>query len=80
MSLSLPDHQTIVQFHDYLKNVNPPVTILHGTKDEVVPYKHSIWLSEENKNIKLVTIENGKHNNLSTSKLFQQEIDSLLRK
>ena len=51
--------------HYYLKKVQAPITVFHGTKDEVVPYKHSRWLKEENKNIELITIENGKHNNLS---------------
>lgn len=64
--------------HDYLKNVKAPITIFHGTNDEVVPYKHSTWLKQENENIELVTIPNGTHNNLSTFNLFQRKIDSLL--
>jgi uncharacterized protein len=64
--------------HDYLIKVNAPVTILHGTRDEVVPYKQSIWLKKEQPKIELITIENGKHNNLSAFVVFQRKIDSLL--
>jgi uncharacterized protein len=63
---------------DYLKKANAPITILHGTKDEVVPYKHSLWLKEENNKINLITIENGKHNNLSQFALYRLTLDSLL--
>jgi pimeloyl-ACP methyl ester carboxylesterase len=66
--------------HDYLKKVQAPITIFHGTKDEVVPYKHSKWLKEENKNLELITIEKGRHNNLSDFDLFQKKMDSLLIK
>ncbi|HTM93409.1 MAG TPA: alpha/beta hydrolase, partial [Flavisolibacter sp.] len=66
--------------HDYLKKVQAPITIFHGTKDEVVPYKHSKRLEEENKNLELITIEKGRHNNLSDFDLFQKKMDSLLIK
>ena len=62
----------------YLKNVNGAVTIFHGTKDEVVPYNHSVRLSNENKYVELVRIENGKHNNLSSFPVYQEKMDSLL--
>jgi alpha-beta hydrolase superfamily lysophospholipase len=66
--------------HDYLKKIQASITIFHGTKDEVVPYKHSKWLKEENKNLELITIENGRHDNLSDFDLFQRKLDSLLIK
>jgi uncharacterized protein len=66
--------------HNYLKKVQALITVFHGTKDEVVPYKHSRWLKEENKNIELITLENGKHNNLSDFNRFQKKMDSLLIK
>jgi uncharacterized protein len=66
--------------HAYLKKVQAPITVFHGTKDEVIPYFHSKCLNEENKNVELITIKNGKHNNLSDFDLFQKKIDSLLIK
>jgi hypothetical protein len=64
--------------HHYLKKVKSPITIFHGTEDEVVPYKQSKWLKEENKKIELITIQGGEHNNLATYTLFQKKMDSLL--
>jgi pimeloyl-ACP methyl ester carboxylesterase len=63
----------------YLKQIEQPVTILHGTDDEIVPYRQSKKLKEENKSVNLVTINNGSHNNLTGFPLFQSTIDSLLR-
>jgi pimeloyl-ACP methyl ester carboxylesterase len=66
--------------YQYLKKVAAPITILHGTKDEVIPFKQAKNLQEENKNIQLVIIRNGKHNNLLSFPLFQKTIDSILRR
>ena len=65
--------------HHYLEKINAPVFIFHGTKDEVIPFKHSTWLKKENKNIELISIEHGKHNDLSSFKLYQTKLDSLLQ-
>lgn len=65
--------------HEYLKKVEAPVTIFHGTRDEVVPYAQSKRLVDENPAIRLVSIEGGKHNNLNDSPAFQQELDKLLQ-
>jgi uncharacterized protein len=64
--------------HQYLLKVQSPITIFHGTKDEVIPYSHSARLKDQNKKIKLVTIANGKHNNLTDFKEYHTAIDSLL--
>lgn len=66
--------------HEYLRKIKAPVTILHGTRDEVVPYAQSKLLKKENPKIELVTIEKGKHNNLSSFDVFQRKIDSILVK
>lgn len=47
----------------YMESVNCPVLILHGTLDELVPINHAKKLSEING--KLISIENGKHENLT---------------
>jgi fermentation-respiration switch protein FrsA (DUF1100 family) len=53
--------------YHYLQNVNCPILIFHGTKDEIVPYSSGKKLYESlvNKNVTFITIPNGKHNNLS---------------
>jgi uncharacterized protein len=50
----------------YLQAVNCPILMIHGTKDEVVPYSSGKKLYESlvNKNVTFITIQNGKHNNL----------------
>lgn len=65
--------------HDYLQNVRAPITIFHGTRDEVIPYPQSKKLAKENPKVELITIEKGKHNNLAEFPLFRQKLDSLLR-
>ena len=72
MKFELPTYQ-------YLATVQAPVTILHGTKDGVIPYKHAVWLSEVKKGIELVTIEKGGHNDLADYPVFTEKIDSLLK-
>ncbi len=61
-----------------LKNVHAPVTILHGTDDEVIPYQQAKRLQELYPQIELVTIKGGKHNNLLKYPQFQKKLDSLL--
>jgi alpha-beta hydrolase superfamily lysophospholipase len=65
--------------NEYVKKVEAPITIFHGTNDEVVPYKQSTRLKQENQKIKLITIEEGHHNNLSSFKRFKTTLDSLLQ-
>jgi uncharacterized protein len=64
--------------HQYLPKVNSPITIFHGTRDEVIPYAQAEKLAKENPSASLVTISGGKHNNLSSFPLFKMKIDSLL--
>ncbi|WP_276501166.1 alpha/beta hydrolase [Terrimonas pollutisoli] len=65
--------------YEYLKKVESPVILFHGTDDEVIPYAQSEKLVNKNPAIKLVTIEGGKHNNLNNSPVFQRELDKLLQ-
>ena len=58
--------------------IHAPITIFHGTKDEVIPYKQARWLAALKPGTELITIEKGKHNNLTTFPLFYQKLDSLL--
>lgn len=61
----------------YLKQVKAPITILHGTRDEIIPYRQAQQLATID-GVALVTISKGKHNNLSSYPLFQQTINRLL--
>lgn len=65
--------------HTYLKKIEVPVTLFHGTNDEIIPYGQSVKLAKENTSVNLVTVEKGKHNNLNDFPLFHQQLDSLLQ-
>ncbi|MDQ3681502.1 MAG: lysophospholipase [Bacteroidota bacterium] len=63
--------------NEYLPFVKAPVTIFHGTRDEVIPYKQAKRLKKENPNIRLITIDKGKHNNLSQYPIFTKTLEGL---
>lgn len=66
--------------NEYLKDVTAPITIFHGTDDALIPYSVTKKLMSSLKATdEFITIEDGEHNNLSSFKLFQQKLDSLLR-
>jgi hypothetical protein len=70
--------------YQYIEKAKVPVTIFHGTNDEVIPFEQSEMLMkpwDENYKFKieLVAIEKGKHNNLNDFPLFHQKLDSLLQ-
>jgi alpha-beta hydrolase superfamily lysophospholipase len=65
---------------EYLKKVKAPVTIFHGTIDEVIPFVHSIKLKSVLKDgDEFISIEKGRHNNLNDFKFFHLKLDSLLK-
>ena len=64
--------------HAYLERTQVPVCIFHGTRDRVIPYSQSKRLTKKRPGIELVTIEKGRHNDLSNFPLFQDKLDSLL--
>jgi uncharacterized protein len=66
--------------HEFLKNVEEPVIMFHGTDDEVIPYKQAIKLMQENKHARLILIEKGKHNNLPSFMQFITTMDTILKK
>jgi alpha-beta hydrolase superfamily lysophospholipase len=64
----------------YFENITAPVTIFHGTDDEVIPYNHSKKLLKiARPRDELITIEKGRHNNLNDFPLFHQKLDSVLQ-
>lgn len=76
----IPMTRYTIPTFQYFEKITAPVTMFHGTNDEVIPYRQSIRLMNLKKpNVELVTIEKGKHNNLNDFSLFHQKLDSLLR-
>jgi len=49
---------------EHLENVTTPVTIIHGTEDEVVTYSHSEDLKKQFPEIELITLKGVGHRNL----------------
>jgi uncharacterized protein len=65
--------------HEYLPYVQIPVSIFHGTDDDVIPYSNSAQLKTLLKPAdEFITIQNGNHNDLSSFALYHQKLDSLL--
>lgn len=63
----------------HFEYIKAPVTIFHGTRDQVIPYKQAKWLAALKPGTELVTIEKGKHNNLPDFEAFRRKLDSLLQ-
>ena len=65
---------------EYLKKVQEPITIFHGTSDRVVFYSNASKLKKVLKpGDEFITIEEGTHNNLADYPQFKEKIDSLLQ-
>lgn len=64
--------------NEYLKDLKIPITIFHGTSDEVIPYRQTLKLKKEFPAIQLIAIPGGKHNNLYLYPIVLQKLDSLL--
>lgn len=63
----------------YFEKITAPVTIFHGTRDGIIPYRHAEKLMKKLKSKgELVTIKKGRHNNLTGFDLYQKKLDSLL--
>ena len=64
----------------FIQEVNYPIIIFHGTEDEVIPYKNAKRLESLLKpGDKFITIKDGRHNSLTKSTHYQNQIDSLLK-
>jgi len=66
--------------NEYLKKVTAPVTIFHGTDDEIIPFSNAEKLQRESfkKGDELVLIKGGHHNDLNNFPLMKIKLDSLL--
>ncbi len=64
--------------YQHFEYIKAPITIFHGTKDRIIPYKQARRLAEKKPGTELIAIEKGGHNNLADFPLFQQKLNSLL--
>lgn len=64
----------------YLRKVTAPVTIFHGTRDRIVPYRNSKRLLPFLKQTdEIITLKGGGHNNLFMYGQTIQKLDSVLK-
>lgn len=63
----------------WIKQVQCPVFIIHGTNDEIVPYRSGKQLAELPGKITFFTIEGGMHNNLRAFKEFHEILNTALQ-
>lgn len=64
----------------WIGDVACPVYLLHGAKDDVVPFEHSIRLARLIRAPhRLIRIEGGGHNDLSDFGVFDRELDQIFR-
>ena len=66
--------------HAYLKTTKTPIFIFHGTDDEIVSYHSGKALFESTSpdKAKLITIQGGHHNDLSTFPEYWNELETVL--
>jgi pimeloyl-ACP methyl ester carboxylesterase len=62
------------QIYDNANKINCPVLIIHGDKDEVVPFAQSKKTCSLIKDCQLITIENGDHHLTDNSDLFLHKV------
>jgi alpha-beta hydrolase superfamily lysophospholipase len=74
----LPMSKYALPTYQHFEYIKAPITIFHGKKDGIIPYKQAKWLVEKKPETELVTFEKGRHNNLAEFQVFQQKLDSLL--
>ena len=65
--------------HEYIREVNAPVVLIHGTDDEIIPYSSSLKLKEAlGSEVQLYGLEGLRHNNISGSPQFRKVIPEIL--
>ncbi len=67
---------------DFLSKIKVPTIIFHGTADEVIPYEigRKVYTSMGPQTTKLVTLDSGGHNNLSSFSDYWNELDDWMGK
>ena len=65
--------------YKFLQKVKCPITILHGSKDEIIPVKHAVDLKKMHPKVDLTIIGGYGHNDLSGSEEYVNKWSTLLR-
>ncbi len=62
----------------HLKQTDSKVTIVHGTSDNVIPYKHALELKKINPKIELKTSEGQSHRGIIFDRLLDEALDEMI--
>lgn len=69
-----------IPLHRYIENLQVPVSIIHGKKDEIIPFKHAEMLNASlSAKDEFIILENGMHNDLYKFSKTVKKLDSLLQ-
>ena len=67
--------------NEYLQKVNYPITIFHGTKDGVIPYRNALKLKSVLKPTdEFITVPDATHIDINSTKIYFDEMDLLLNR
>jgi fermentation-respiration switch protein FrsA (DUF1100 family) len=70
-----------INTYQYFEQINAPITLMHGTADQLIPLENALGLLENAKpNDAFYVIDGGEHNNLPSFPLYQNTMDSLFEK
>jgi alpha-beta hydrolase superfamily lysophospholipase len=65
--------------YKWLKYVQCPIHIIHGTQDKLIPYKTSVKLSQINPKLtRLYTVIGGGHKNLNNFESYHEMLDDII--
>ena len=65
--------------YKWIKYVECPIKIIHGTKDKLIPYKSSLALAEKNPSLtRVYSVIGGGHNNLHTFEEYHRMLEEAL--
>ena len=68
-----------IRTYQWLKYVDCPVKIIHGTNDKLIPFSTAVSLSKiQAKNTRLYSIIGGGHNNLHTFEEYHRMVEEIL--
>ena len=62
----------------YVRHIRHPIHIIHGTDDEIIPYKLASSLKDLSEKATFYTIPGGRHNDLGTFPEFYQILEEIM--
>ena len=68
-----------IRTYQWLKYVDCPIKVIHGTNDKLIPFKTAVALSKiRSENTRLYSIIGAGHNNLNTFEEYHRMMEEIL--